>query len=186
MICRARLSPNQKKIHKKNLKNKQFLTNAGCKHQLTHKHQQLQSIPLGHQTLYYQIFSAKDFYYWITTFGWYWWLKTFNIKNYEWCIIFVTNVFKPFNYCLWDIWLTCIWSEFLFLNILLEQYFHSISFLLGKRIWSISTPDDCKKHETQGNLLELFCCLIRPFVIFIYFALPIEHFREMTTIKRIP
>ena len=39
-------------------------------------------------------------------------------------------------------------------------------FLLGKRIWSICTPDNCKKHKTQSSVLELSCCLIQLFVIF--------------------
>ena len=35
----------------------------------------------------------------------------------------------------------------------------------------------------ESSVLELSCCLNQPLVIFIYFALRIEHFREVITIK---
>ena len=42
------------------------------------------------------------------------------------------------------------------------------------------------KHETQRSVLGLFCCLVQPIFIFIYFPLPIEYFSKVTTTKRIP
>ena len=57
-------------------------------------------------------------------------------------------------------------KSYLFKSYLNKPYLHSVTHL-RKAYMKYITPDDCKKHGTQCSVLELSCCLIQPFVIFI-------------------